>query len=337
IDRVSGDASFNGLKLLDGSHDASPPTDYSVVQVAPTIAPPVNATVVGATVTNSDGFGTPGPLITLTGGGEPGNGFFIPSYMVFQVIGFDQNAVDPDSGFAVGPGVYIKFSAYSSDPSFGAAPVYTDVSAVPISAGPIVGTSFQNPGGYMGRGVGLDLLDFNVANLTQADVGATIAFVSTDGSPGGQGQPLQINDGGSEGTVVSLSLPNVSASALNVADISVLPTQQVDFTNTVTGAASSNQLASASAEVRVDAALQQISQARADVGAQTVALNASASDNSLDAVNQTNAESSIRDLNIGQATTQFTRDQVITQVASSVLSQMEVSAKSLTHLLMQKL
>jgi len=329
INKISSNTSFNGLKLFDGSFDTSAGVAYSVKQVdSPTDAASVTRPVPSDYVVNADGLGTPGPLITITGNGEPGPGSFVPAFMVFQVIGYDANAVDPDSGAAVGPGVYIKFSAYSTDPSLGGAPEMVDISAVPVNAGAFAGSSYTAPGNGA-----LNLLTFNVPNFTQADVGASIAFVSTAAVAAGTGHTLYVNDGGQEGTAVAISLPNLSTNTLGVSDISVLAPDQVNFLNVAIGTDSSNQYAASSAELKVDAALDKISQVRSEVGAQTVALGDDADNASLTIVNETVAESQIRDADIGRTVTDFTKNQILAQIGTGVLSQMGVEANLLTHLL----
>ncbi len=331
VNKISSNTSFNGLKLFNGAFDTSAATQYSVTQVASPIADTSSSRGTASdTVVNADGLGNPGKLVTLTGQGEPGPGGFVPSFMVFQVVSYSDNAVDPDSNTPVGPGVYIKFSAYSTDPSFGGSPSMVDISAVPINGGVYAAADYTAPGNS-----GMNLITFDLANLTQADVGTSIAFVSTAATPQGNGHSLYVNDGGDEGTAVAINLPSVSTESLGVSDISVLAPDQVNFLNQQIGASSSNQFAATSAEAAVDVALDKISQVRATVGAQMVALGDDANDAQLTGINLTDAESRIRDANIGQTTTDFTKNQILATVGQGVLGQVEVDAKLLSSLLME--
>ncbi|MHB8462974.1 MAG: flagellin [Vulcanimicrobiaceae bacterium] len=61
-------------------------------------------------------------------------------------------------------------------------------------------------------------------------------------------------------------------------------------------------------------------------------MNEDAQNDQVAAVNLQAAESQIRDLNVGQATTQFTRLQVLIQVGTSVLSQSNVNEQSVLAL-----
>ena len=87
------------------------------------------------------------------------------------------------------------------------------------------------------------------------------------------------------------------------------------------------------AQFRVDSALDTISSLRATLGAQIVSTNEDANNDNIATVNFQATESSIRDLNIGTATTEFTREQILNSVGTSVLAQSEVSARQLTALL----
>ncbi len=209
INKIAGNAKFNGVTLFDGSHDTSPDGVNSIKQVTPATPAPAGPNSGSSNVTNADGLGNPGPLVTLVGNGIPPSGYFVPAYMTFQVTGYSDNAVDPDSGMNVGQGVYISFTAYSTDPNLGAKPIFSDTSAVPINSG-------QFPTTYAAPGGPYTLLDFQVANLTAADVGTSIAFESSLGKTQAAGTALQVNDRGSEGTVVNVSLPTITAQALEL-------------------------------------------------------------------------------------------------------------------------
>ena len=95
---------------------------------------------------------------------------------------------------------------------------------------------------------------------------------------------------------------------------------------------SSNQVPVADAEARVQLALDSISEARATVGAQTESLQYEANDASIQIVNQVASESAIRDVNVGAAVTQFTKDQVMSEIGTSVLAQMQASAQLVIQL-----
>ncbi|MHB8148446.1 MAG: flagellin N-terminal helical domain-containing protein, partial [Vulcanimicrobiaceae bacterium] len=243
INRISQNTTFNGLSLLSGNYDTGQgitSIPYGATQVSNLVLAPGGYTGVSTAVNSQQyGYGSgPGPLVvpgTGMGGsqGVPPVGSFTPALMIFQVLSYSNNAIDPDTGINVGPGVLVQFTAYSKDPSLGAAPTYVDTSAVPINSGTIT-SSYTTPGSYAvgGGAPGATLFDFTLANLTQADVGATIAFVSTNGTPQNpSGQALTVNDGGQEGSTIAIDIPSVSTNALNISDISVMPTAVVNYQN----------------------------------------------------------------------------------------------------------
>jgi flagellin-like hook-associated protein FlgL len=257
----------------------------------------------------------------------------VPAYIVFQILSYSANAVDPDSGASIGPGVLIQFQAYSQDPAMGAAPLYTDTSAVPVNAGPIINAQYYAPISFGGGPPNL-LMQFSVANLTAADVGATAAFISTVASPAATGHSLNVNDGGDEGTTIAIDLPQVNTNTLNISNLSVQAPEIVNFMNQVTGQSSSNVMAAADAETRTDTALQTIGTIRAQIGAQMVATQIDANSDDTATVQYQATVSNIRDANIGATVTDYTRQQILVSVGNSVVSQLQVSTTQLTALLL---
>ena len=329
INTIGEKTNFNGLNLLDGAFDASTGTNATFNQVSSPYGGTTN-------VVNQTGAGTPGPLVYNAA--VPPSGYFQTSLMVFTVIGYSANAVDPDSGTPVGPGVYIQFDAYSSGgASFGVAPQYQDISAVPVDAGPIT-TTYSAPSGGAN-----ELLAFTLANLTAADVGASIAFQSTQAVAAGSGHQLTINDGGDEGQIVGMSLPTINTNALSLSAISVELPQTVvtplgaGGPQQAAGTASSNNLVASYSQLLVGQALTTITTNEAQIGAQIIAMNDDTSDDNTAIVNLQSSVSDITDLNVGQATTQYTQEQILTSVGTEVLSQIQSNGKIMTALLIQAL
>lgn len=340
INKISSDTNFNGLKLFTGQFDNGSGASNHAASITEINSPILNANgAQGYNLTsnsqidsNGDPTGPgPGPFI------EPFHQLMtqqVPALLVFQVLSYSPNAVDPDTGLNVGPGVYVEFQAYSTDPSMGNAPLYQDISALAVNAGPIINAQYDAPISFGGGSPKL-LLQFSVANLTQADVGATAAFITTTATANtATGEPLTINDGGDEGKTVSINLPTINTVALDISDLSVTRPDTVNFTNTVTGQASSNVMAAAFAEQRIDSALEVVTQARAQIGAQTVALQQDADNDNVAIVNYTASESNIRDTDVGRTVTDYTREQIMVSVGTSVLSHLEVSTQQLTALLL---
>ncbi len=115
---------------------------------------------------------------------------------------------------------------------------------------------------------------------------------------------LTVQDGASEGNQILLTLPDARPVTLGASSIDV------------------STFASAETAIgQMDGALGILMQARAQLGAQVVSLGENARNGALAVLNETSALSSIRDLNIGQAVGNFTRDSVLQSVATSVLAQ----------------
>lgn len=335
INKIASSANFNGLHLLDGSLAERGFSSAYAIQEIGSPALPDGSVPTGTTVTNYDGVsGQSGNLVWDPTGSNPTTmptlsiTNSISSFFTIRVTGYSSNAVDPDSGTVVGPGDYVQILAYSQDSRMGVAPLYSDTAAVPVNSGPIAGIQVVTPSASA-----TDLLNFTLANLTAQDVGASMSFITTvsNTSSSTSGAPLSVNYGGQQGTDLQIALPSVTTSTLNISDISVMPVQTENINDQTTGI-TSNQIPASDAEARVQLAMDSISEARATVGAQTVSLQEEANNASLEVVNQTASESAIRDVNVGQAVTQFTMDQVMTQVGTSVLAQMHANAQLVIQL-----
>ncbi|MEO9170124.1 MAG: flagellin, partial [Candidatus Baltobacteraceae bacterium] len=158
----------------------------------------------------------------------------------------------------------------------------------------------------------------------------------------GTGHALNINDGGVEGSTVSISLPTINSNQLGLSGISVLAPATVMYDPAtgnydIMGQSSSNNLAAADAQFKVDQALQSIGTVQAQVGAQMVAMQQDSNNAGLGIVNYTASQSMIADTNIASTVSDFTREQILTNIGTSVLSSMQVDAATLTTLLISKL
>lgn len=330
INTIGEKTTFNGLQLLNGQYNTSSGTNPTLTEVTS----PYGGTT---TVTNYNGSTppTPGPLVTQASIPLV-NGAFAPALMVFTVTGYSDNAVDPDSGTNVGPGVYVQFDAYNPSSGFGSSPLFQDVSAVAINGGQTGVVDYLGPNGSL-------LINFNLSNLTESDVGASIAFLSQDGTSASTGSQLSLNDGGEEGADVGISLPTVNTNVLGLSDITVLApgTEGIEAGSFNVpyseGTNASNNIAASYSEIAVQNALQTITTNQAQIGAQVVSLNID-DQNDNTAVNEyAQSASNITDLNIGQATTQYTREQILVSVGTSVLAQVNTDNRQNTALLIQAL
>ena len=341
INKIASETQFNGLKLFTGQFQvgtlSNTNTNPANLGVITTVTPPFPNPATQGIGSNRAASG--GQFITPL---QNTVGSFVPTFTVWSVVAAGSNVTDPDTGINVGSGVLLQEVAYSLNGSqFGPTPLFVDYTAVPTNS-PYNGVPIVTPSTYYPSGTPNLIYNANIAGLSASDVGAQAAFITSNPvqSPVGS-HPLTINDGGDEGQTVSISLPGISTSALNISNISVLDPQISGIQNiagtpttVVQGISSSNNIPASYSEIMVDAALQTINTARAQIGAQTVALQQDANNASVTIVNEQAASSNIRDANIGATVTDFTKQQILVSVGNSVLSQMEVSAIQLTALLL---
>lgn len=354
VNKISSTTNFNGLTLLDGRYTQQFPANIS--NLSSYGAVPLSNTVLDTTgnpgsssvsTTWTDGSGrTSNQLVTLSGNGTGLPTSYTPAEITFKVLSYDSNPVDQLSGPVGGPGMYVQITAYNytHNPAFGSGDMTTYLAAVNLNdvanatTPYAISTAAANASGGGGGGASLQgLLDaFFLAPINQNDIGATISFrtISPVSTADPNAGPLHVNDGGVEGSTVGLSLPNVNTQALDLNGITVLRPTTCDYvTNTPTGTSSSNLVSAADAQQRTDDALQSISFSRAQLGAQMTALGYDATNDDNAIVNLTASESSITDASIGTFATDFTKNQILTQLGQQVLSSSMTDAKQLTSLL----
>jgi flagellin len=169
--------------------------------------------------------------------------------------------------------------------------------------------------------VNVDGLTVSIGNVTTADAGTTAyikvsqAVAASSSSSG----PFTIQSGSAEGDTVQIGIQATNAQTLRISNINIANTN-------------SPVLAAEDAVGQIDNALQTLLSQRAQLGAVIVRLNEDANNNSVASVNLQASESAIRDLNVGEATTEFTKLQVLVQVGTSVLAQSNVNAQSVVGL-----
>jgi len=288
IDTVAAKTQFNGKTLLDGSlsSDATKPAQLLI---------PVNDGVESGDTLISTLPGL-GPTIEESPNSSPEQ--FVQQLTV--------DSYDSTTGLLTLGG-----TIESTDPEFGPAqpfsfqvapgtnyPTYLPFPPVPYTV-PTLGQQDQ---------YGNPVLNFNLGIVNSGDVGATSIILSIDAQTKVAGQNAQVNDGSSEGSLVSIDIPAVNATNLGV--------------NEITLSTDGDSLINVAAEYRVDYGLSQISTIRAQVGAQVVALQADVQSTDNTAVQLQSSESNIADLDVGQAVTQFTLDQIRSSIQTAVLAKL---------------
>jgi len=289
INVVAENTTFNGKQLLDGSLSSATPLPSRVL-LAENDSLTQGGTVIDTTLDPS----TPAVF-------QPA----VPTAVLVQVQSYDPTTNQ----------LFVRIKAYSNDPTFGPTQDSNTDPNGPI--GVVAGTDFPtlegspptvgNPSISIATqdGNGTQVLAFNFGTLNVADVGLQALMIVLPAQSKAPGQAAQVNSGDGEGATISVDIPAVNTINLAVNDITVGDTD----TNTVS-------------EFEIDYGLQALAGIRAQVGAQTVSLQETASDNAIDAVNTQASESMIRDTDIGQETTAFTKDQILVNVQTAVLSKL---------------
>ena len=170
-------------------------------------------------------------------------------------------------------------------------------------------------------------IGFGVAGTL--DVGVTsflkisqyVAAASNPNSPA-----FNFQSGASEGATIQVGFIDTSTSSLRIANVNLIgPAGNA-------GTFPNGSLASEDSIGQIDNALQSVLAQRAQLGATIVRLQEDESNDNTASVNLTASESSIRDLDVGAETTEYTKDQILVQVGTSVLAQANQNAQSVVSL-----
>ena len=293
INKIAESTSFNGKKLLDGSLASS-----FAVPALP-VVPANDALATGASLLDPS-------QLNVTPTGNPLN---------FSVT---VQAYDPATNLLT-----VAYDIASPDPS------QTFDQPYPVTTTILAGQNYDNFwntfGGPIPPGVDVyqiadaaanPLIQFVLNNLSPTDVGKSAFVYNTAPQAAQTGSQLTVAAGDHEGDTVSVGLNGVSTAQLGLIDVAV----------------SSNDLNTAGSEYRIDAAITQVGGERAAVGAQVVSLQETVTNINTDSVNLTASESNIRDLNVGQASTDLVRDQILTQTQSFLRSSSDQQASSILGL-----
>jgi flagellin len=169
------------------------------------------------------------------------------------------------------------------------------------------------------------------ASAGTVDVGETAfvkvtQYVSVNSNP--NGPAFQFQAGANEGATIQVGLVSVSSSALRISNVNVATTQLVNGNPSSAGAV----LGAQDAIGQIDQAITQVNGARAALGAVITRLQNAADNNNIASVNLTSSESAIRDLNVGQATADYNKTQILIQIGTTVLAQSNTNAQTVLGL-----
>ncbi len=348
VNRIAGATEFQGKKLLNGSFayttSGAATSAFDTIQIN-SAALPANATQsVVVDVTNS---ATTGQLVHTTGasaltvsavtleiaGNNGTQQLSFAGSSTYASIVTAVNAIKSVTGVsAVQSGATIKFNAteYGSDQ-------YVSVQAV--------SGTFATTGGTSGKDYGTDAaVTVNGASATAAGKNVTyrtgnldVEFALSSGLNAGGTKTFGITGGGATfalGTKVtetdkaSLGIQSVTTGSLGDATLGYLSTIGSGGTNNL----STDNLVNA--QKIVDKAIKQVSQLRGRLGAfQKFTIGSTINALGVAYENTSAAESAIRDTDFSEETAELTREQILSQAATTVLSQANAAPQNALSLL----
>jgi flagellin len=163
------------------------------------------------------------------------------------------------------------------------------------------------------------------------DVGETAfvkitQYISVNSNP--TGPAFQFQGGANEGDTIQVGLVSVSTSQLRISNVNVATTQYVNGSPSTAGAV----LGAQDAIGQIDQAITQVNGARAALGAVISRLQNAANNNNIASVNLTASASAITDLNVGAATAEYNKEQILVQIGTTVLAQSNTNAQTVLGL-----
>ena len=295
VNRISQNTSFNGQPLLDGSHAGFVAEKDAFVNVT------ANAALSSSNpaIAGNSGFlvatVSTGATFNTTVGGFQGDGAAGTGTVDGTI---ELQVINTGASIAVQE----TFVASNSG--------YVSVSSTLYGAGGAT-NDFDNVG-------------LTIGNITSADVGTT-AYVKVSQNTAALTNPnnpaFNFQSGANEGDTIQIGFEATNTQTLRVSNI-----------NLALSSSSNPSLGAEDAIGQIDNALERLLNQRANLGAVIVRLNEDANNDNIAAVNLQASESQIRDLNVGQETTEFTKLQILVQVGTSVLAQSNSNAQSVIGL-----
>ena len=304
INRISQNTQFNGQNLLDGSH-----AGFTSQVLATT------------NITSNSALATNGGLPSISG---PGSGFLVATVNVVSA-GFNTTVGAVQSNGVAGATLdgTIELQVINTGVSIAVQETFiSSATGVATTSGTLY--SSNQVQAATSAGAAFDNVALSFGAFTTADVGVT-AFIKVSQNVAAQSNPTKpafnFQSGSNEGSTIQVGFQSTNTITLRVSNINLLLSNSA-----------SPSLGAEDAIGQIDNALQSLLQQRANFGAVIVRLNEDANNDNIAAVNLQASESGIRDLNVGQATTEFTKLQVLVQVGTSVLAQSNTNAQSVLGL-----
>ena len=309
VNRISQNTNFNGQALLDGSHAGFVARQSAFLSVTANTA---LATDGGRAAVNGVNFGF------LAACAVASSGNFQTTVGGVQGLGGTGSVDGTIELQVVNTGVSIAVQETFINSATGSISVSTTLfSAVGGTKATIKGTGTINANGF-------DNVKIQLGQFTTADVGTT-AYIKVSQNVAALTNPnnpaFNFQSGANEGDVIQVGIEATSTQTLRISNV-----------NLAISSAGNPSIGAEDTIGQIDNALERLLNQQAQLGAVVVRLNLDQDSDNVAATNLQAAESNIRDLNVGQATTEFTKLQILVQVGTSVLAQSNANAQSVLAL-----
>jgi flagellin len=295
VNQIASNTNFNGQALIDGSHAGFQPAQSAAFVITS------NAQI-GANNTNVPGNNS--ALVTAVS---------VSATQASIVDGTFQLQVAQLN--ATQQGVVVSFYSSATNGYLANITIYT------------VGGAIQGSFAFAYDGITININ----GSFGTVDVGVTsfikvTQYVTVNSNP--NGPAFQFQGGANEGATIQVGLVAVNTSQLRVSNLNVATVQLINGLPNTAGAV----LGAQDVIGQIDQAITQVNGARAALGAVISRLQAASSNNNIASVNLTASASAIRDLNVGQATSEYNKEQILVQIGTTVLAQSNTNAQTVLGL-----
>jgi len=311
VNRISQNTNFNGQPLLDGSHAGFQAQQNAFLSITANTALATNG---GKAQVNGTNYGF------LAASAVASSGTFGTTVGGVQGLGGSGTVDGTIELQVVNTGLSIAVQETFINSATGQICVSSTLfgGAISKSGSKVIkgtGTAAAN---------GFDNVQITLGAFTTADVGTT-AYIKISQNVAALTNPnnpaFNFQSGAYEGDVIQVGIEATNTSTLRISNV-----------NLAISSSGNPSLGAEDTIGQIDNALQRLLNQQAQLGAVVVRLNIDQDSDNIAATNLQAAESNIRDLNVGQATTEFTKLQILVQVGTSVLAQSNANAQSVLAL-----
>lgn len=313
VNRISQNTNFNGQSLLDGSHSGFQARVDASLAVSSNSALATNG---GVATTNGINYG----FLAATVSANSANFQTTSGAAVAGTQGLNGNAVGNTTDGT------IELQVINTGASIAVQETFFDSATGKVS---ISSTLYHGQGGVGATAANtvakaFDNVSVQLGAFTTADVGTT-AYIKISQNVAALTNPnnpaFNFQSGANEGDVIQVGIQATNTQTLRISNV-----------NVAASTANNPSIGAEDAIGQIDNALEHLLSQQANLGSVVVRLNEDANNDNIAAVNLQASESSIRDLNVGQATTEFTKLQILVQVGTSVLAQSNSNAQTVLGL-----